>query len=93
MLPPLSSPIGGQGHAVQETRLREAAQKLEAQFLAEMLKHAGLGESQGAFTGGAGEAQFASFLREAQAGEMVRAGGIGLAEQLFESLKERADGT
>ncbi|GAA0290561.1 rod-binding protein [Rhodovulum strictum] len=96
MLPPLTAPTGvrthGQTHSLQETRLREAAQKLEAQFLAEMLKHAGLGESQGAFTGGAGEAQFASFLREAQAGEMARAGGIGLAERLFEALKERADG-
>ncbi|TCM87047.1 rod-binding protein [Rhodovulum steppense] len=92
MLPPVTAPVGGQSHAVQETRLREAAQKLEAQFLAEMLKHAGLGETQGPFTGGAGETQFASFLREAQAGEMVRAGGIGLAERLFEALKERADG-
>jgi hypothetical protein len=28
----------------------------------------------------------------AQAEQMVEAGGIGLAESLFEALKERADG-
>ena len=72
-------------------KLQEAAEKLEAQFLAEMLQCAGLGETKGPFTGGPGEQQFASFLCDAQAEEMVRAGGIGLAEQLFESLKEKMD--
>ena len=75
----------------QDLRLKEAAVELEAHFLAEMLKSAGVGEVPDAFGGGAGEEQFASFLRQAQADEMARAGGIGLAEMLFESLKERAD--
>ncbi|GHE01743.1 hypothetical protein U879_16080 [Defluviimonas sp. 20V17] len=70
----------------------QAAQALEASFLAEMLGHAGLGDTPEAFGGGTGEAQFASFLREAQAEKMVARGGIGLAEQLFQTLKERADG-
>jgi peptidoglycan hydrolase FlgJ len=69
--------------------LREAAQKLEASFLAEMLKAAGLGKTSESFGGGAGEDQFASFLRQAQAEEMVRSGGIGLAESLYHALKER----
>jgi peptidoglycan hydrolase FlgJ len=69
--------------------LREAAEKLEATFLAEMLKSAGLGETRSAFGGGAGEDQFSSFLVQAQAEQMVAAGGIGLAEALFEALKER----
>ncbi|MDJ0825617.1 MAG: rod-binding protein [Rhodobacter sp.] len=76
----------------RDVELREAAQALEATFLAEMLKSAGLGETRGVFGGGAGEDQFSSFLRQAQAEEMVKAGGIGLAERLFEALKERADG-
>lgn len=75
--------------ASNEAALRTAAQKLEAAFLAEMLKSAGLGESRDAFGGGAGEDQFSSFLVQAQAEKMVEAGGIGLAEALFESLKER----
>ncbi|MEM8538079.1 MAG: rod-binding protein [Pseudomonadota bacterium] len=75
-----------------DSQLREAAQKLEATFLAEMLKSAGLGAPREGFgSGGAGEEQFASFLRQAQAEEMARAGGIGLAEALFEAMKVRFD--
>lgn len=77
--------------AGRDAQLRQAARALEASFLAEMLGHAGLGEMPEAFGGGAGEAQFASFLREAQAEQMVARGGIGLAERLFHALKGRAD--
>lgn len=69
--------------------LHKAAQQLEAGFLAEMLKSAGLGKPVEAFGGGVGEEQFASFLRQAQAEEMVKSGGIGLAESLYHALKER----
>jgi Rod binding domain-containing protein len=71
--------------------MRDAATKLEATFLSEMLKSAGVGESRGDFGGGAGEEQFGSFLRDAQALEMARSGGIGLAEALFNAMKARAD--
>jgi Rod binding domain-containing protein len=76
--------------AAADAPLREAARRLESAFLAEMLGAAGLGRPPAGFGGGAGEEQFASFLREAQATEMVRRGGIGLSEALFEALKERA---
>ena len=82
----------GQNAAARDAKLWDAAQELEANFLAEMLKSAGVGEPPDAFGGGAGEEQFASFLRLEQAREMVDAGGIGLAESLFEALKERTDG-
>ena len=75
-----------------QSALREAAQALEAGFLAEMLKAAGLHDSGTSFSGGAGEEQFASFLIEAQAETIVAAGGIGLAEAIFDSLKERSHG-
>lgn len=77
--------------SVKELAMKEAAIKLEATFLSEMLKSAGVGEARGEFGGGAGEEQFGSFLREAQALEMARSGGIGLAETLFEAMKARAD--
>jgi flagellar protein FlgJ len=73
----------------REDVLYEAAKKLEATFLAEMLKAAGFGEARDSFGGGSGEDQFASFLVQEQATAMVEAGGIGLAENLFQSLKER----
>jgi hypothetical protein len=74
--------------------MREAARAFEAAFLAEMLKHAGLGETPDAFGGGVGEDQFASLMREAQARHMAESGGIGIAEQVFEAMiaRERGDG-
>ena len=74
-----------------DARLMAAAQKLEATFLSEMLKSAGFDAARGAFGGGEGEDSFASFLRDAQAENMVDAGGIGLAESLFNAMKARAD--
>ncbi|MEN8893032.1 rod-binding protein [Planktotalea arctica] len=65
-------------------------QQLEAVFLTEMLKIAGVGKVPETFGGGAGEDQFASFLREAQAKEMVRAGGLGLAAHFDQSIKDAA---
>jgi Rod binding domain-containing protein len=69
-----------------DSALRQAATALEASFLNEMLKSAGLGAVSQTFGGGAGEEQFASFLRQEQAGAMARAGGIGLADALFAAL-------
>ena len=81
----------GPGPATRDRPLVEAAQKLEASFLAEMLKSAGFGESRESFGGGAGEDQFSSFLVQEQAMEMVKAGGIGLTESLFAALKGQHD--
>ena len=75
----------------KDGQLRAAAEQLEATFLAEMLKSAGFGDTRETFGGGAGEEQFGSFMREAQALELAKAGGIGLAEALFEALKVRLD--
>ncbi|MBI1417326.1 MAG: hypothetical protein GC146_08900 [Limimaricola sp.] len=72
-----------------DDRLHAVAQKLEASFLSEMLKSAGLDSAAGAFGGGIGEDLFQSYLREAQATEMARAGGIGLAESIFHALRAR----
>lgn len=88
IIPNTSQPIST--HQRKDAALHDAANKLEAAFLAEMLKSAGMGESREEFGGGAGEDQFASFLRQAQAEKMVEAGGIGLAQSLFEALKEQS---
>ncbi|WP_417806551.1 rod-binding protein [Thioclava sp.] len=87
-------PLGGaplSSKTKHEETMRAAAIELEANFLAEMLKHAGLGEMEGAFSGGVGEEQFASFLRQEQSQLMAGAGGIGLAETIFEAMKARED--
>ncbi|WP_136443288.1 rod-binding protein [Pacificoceanicola onchidii] len=77
------------GMQTKHESLRDAAQALEANFLAEMLKAAGAGKTPEAFGGGAGEDQFSSFLIQEQARAMAAKGGIGLAEQLFQSMKEQ----
>lgn len=66
--------------------LMDKAKQLEAAFLTQMLSYAGMGASDGPFSGGTGEEQFSSFLRDAQAKAIVDHGGIGLAENLFQSL-------
>jgi Rod binding domain-containing protein len=73
----------------REAELRAAAVAFEASFLAEMLKHAGAGQSAPGFDGGAGEAAFAQELVAEQAKLMAENGGIGLAERLFEAMLAR----
>jgi len=73
--------------------LLQKAQEMEAAFLAEMLAHSGLEERQGPFGGGAGEAQFTSFLRQEQARLMVEKGGIGPAELIFRTMTGRPHDT
>ena len=73
--------------------MRQAAQKLEATFLVEMLKSAGLDKASGGFGGGAGEEQFSSIMVRAQAEQITQAGGIGLSEMFFNALKEVQNGT
>lgn len=70
-------------------KLQAAAVELEATFLAEMLKSAGLGESRDSFGGGPGEDQFSSFLVQHQAQQLAQSGGVGLSEILFNSMMEK----
>ena len=58
-------------------QLMSKAEELEATFLSEMLAHSGLGEMQGSFSGGDGEAQFFSFLRQEQAKLIVQLVAVG----------------
>ncbi|NKX45003.1 rod-binding protein [Roseicyclus persicicus] len=88
-----SLPAPASARATADTAaLLSVARELEASFLSEMLKHAGLGEAPGAFGGGAGEAQFASLLRAEHARALVARGGLGLSESLFRALVARSGG-
>lgn len=79
----------GEKPSAREAALRARSEDLEAAFLSEMLGYAGLKAGDGAFDGGIGEEQFASFLRDEQAKAMVKAGGIGLAESIFRALSSQ----
>jgi len=77
----------------RRARLEAAARDLEASFLAVMLAAAGLGRPrEGPGGGGIGEAQFASFLAEAEARAIAAKGGLGLAEALFRALARGEEG-
>ncbi len=89
MSPPMSVSLGQTLSGQQDEALRKASVDLEASFLSEMLKSAGLGKSrEGYGSGGAGEDQFSSFLIQAQAQEIANSGGIGIADAIFNALKE-----
>ena len=70
--------------------MRAAAIKFEATFLAEMLKHTGLGEMPEGFNGGAGEAGFSDFLVHEYAESIASTRSTGLADQIYQALKERS---
>ena len=73
-----------------EAATHKAAQDFEASFLAEMLKYTGLNAMPEGFGGGAGEEAFASLLTEQYAHLLAERGGIGLAERVFDVLKQRS---
>lgn len=70
----------------QVPELMDLARQMEASFLAQMLKHSGVGAPRETFGGGAGESQFSSFLVQEYADAIVEAGGVGLAESIYASL-------
>jgi Rod binding domain-containing protein len=90
-LPPIGAPAQAPATTPAEAAARKAAQAFEAAFLAEMLKYTGLNANSASFGGGAGEEAFASLLTDEYARLIAERGGIGLAEQVFEALKQRTN--
>lgn len=77
-----------------EAGLRAIARSFEAEFLSQMLDHAGLGKTPETFGGGAGEDAFSSFLTRAYADELAESGQLGLTESIVRalSLREASNG-
>jgi peptidoglycan hydrolase FlgJ len=68
-------------------QIQETAKKFEAQFLAIMLQQMFEGvEASAPFGGGPGETMFKSFMTEAMADQMVKAGGIGLSDTVAREM-------
>ena len=92
-LPPISPARPGAAPAAAPTptdiEARKAAEAFEAAYLAEMLKYSGLNAMPDGFGGGAGEEAFGSLLTDEYARLLAERGGIGIAEQVFEALKQR----
>lgn len=91
MIPPVTHPTAPPRTTPPASDpLRLKAAQLETAFLAEMLGQVGLNTAPEGFSGGLGEEQFASFLREEQAKGMVAHGGIGLTESLYRAMGGKA---
>lgn len=68
-------------------RMRETADAFEASFLSQMLKPMFDSlKTDGPFGGGEGEQAWRSFLVDAMAAQTVKAGGIGLADQVVSQM-------
>jgi Rod binding domain-containing protein len=67
----------------QRTKITKTAQAFEASFLSAMLGHMFTGvDAEAPFSGGAGEQAFRSFMTDAIAKSMSKAGGVGLAKSV-----------
>jgi len=75
--------------ANKDAQLMTLANKIETQFLSEMLQSAGVTKTPKTFGGGAGEDQFTSFLAREYAAKIVDAGGLGLSESIYKALVEK----
>jgi Rod binding domain-containing protein len=67
----------------QRAKITKTAQAFEASFLSSMLGHMFTGvDAEKPFSGGAGEQAFRSFMTDAIATSMSKAGGVGLAKSV-----------
>lgn len=83
----LVQPLVATGNPGVTDRMRETAEKFEASFLAQMLKPMFEGLStDGPFGGGEAEGTWRSFMVEAMAKQTVKAGGVGLADQVVAQM-------
>lgn len=87
---PLPADIAAQPSAAelaQRGQIEKTAKDFEASFLSVMLtqmfKDVG---AEAPFNGGQGEAAFKSFMSDAMAKQMVRSGGIGLADTVGKEM-------
>jgi Rod binding domain-containing protein len=88
--PPVSSAAAGGPSATttvatpeQRAKITKTAQAFEASFLSSMLGHMFTGvDAEAPFSGGAGEQAFRSFMTDAIATSMSKAGGVGLAKSV-----------
>lgn len=72
-------------------RLRDASHDLEKTFIAEMLKAARVSENSSPITGGPEGGHFSNYLHDHYAQAITRNNQIGLAEGIFQAMKNRGE--
>ncbi|RZJ00442.1 MAG: rod-binding protein [Brevundimonas sp.] len=83
----LLQPVAAAAAHVVTDKMRKTAEAFEASFLSQMMKPMFEGLStDGMFGGGEAEGTWRGFLVEAMAKQTVKAGGIGLADQVVAQM-------
>jgi Rod binding domain-containing protein len=79
LLTPQAQPVTA-AELAKRGQIRDTAQKFETSFLSNMLQQMYTDvDTDGPFGGGQGEQMFRSFLTDAMAKQVVKAGGVGVA--------------
>lgn len=85
--PALVRPLAAAAAGAGTDKMRRTAEAFEASFLSQMMKPMFEGLStDGMFGGGEAEGTWRGFLVEAMARQTVKAGGIGLADQVVAQM-------
>jgi peptidoglycan hydrolase FlgJ len=91
-LQPIDLALAGQAtpgnlSAATKTKAKAAAQNFESVFLNSMFEHMFTGiDGEGPFGGNGATKVWRSFLTDAYAKSFAKAGGIGIADQVYRSL-------
>jgi Rod binding domain-containing protein len=88
-IPPASGVVASPAPASdRDAELLRTAESFEAVFIAQMLQLSGLAKAVSANGGFGGEA-FASLLVEQYAAKLVKRGGFGISEKVYEQLRDK----
>ena len=88
LAPAVAAPTASNVSDASRAKIHKTSQDFEASFLQVMLgtMFQGQGSIDGSFSGGQGEQAFRSFLTDAMAKGVVKAGGIGLSQTVEKEL-------
>ena len=82
-------PVAGKS----ELAARQTAEQFEAMFLSQFLGQMFEGiRTDGPFGGGAGESVFRDLLNQEYAKTVARAGGVGIADQVYREILKAQEG-
>lgn len=87
IIPNAERPNTPEGDKARDDALRQAAKEFEATFIAEMLTYAGFDKALSSRSGFGGEA-FSRLLIDAYAAEISEGGSFGLADTIYNQLKD-----
>ncbi|MHA7872233.1 MAG: rod-binding protein [Hyphococcus sp.] len=86
--PPTAPDGAARGDDAVDARAMEKAREFEAVFIAQMLKFSGMDKALTQNSGFGGDA-FSTMMLEQYAQKIIDNGGFGLADQIYEQLRDK----